>query len=106
MFDRLIGYARRLLGVISWLHLKGNTMYIYMLLCIFQRPKSYENDQGWLKTSDGVIEPVWSLGPVLPTTLVDILDDDDCDPINQRLFEATEDDMEVEDDFTFEEEED
>lgn len=41
---------------------------------IIEKPKPYEDGQGWIKTDDGVLEPVWSCGPVLPTALVDLLD--------------------------------
>ena len=42
-------------------------------LPIFERPKPHENNQGWLKTDKGALEPVWSNGPILPLLLVDIL---------------------------------
>ena len=40
---------------------------------IFVRPKPHDVDQGWEKTEDGTLEPVWSSGPILPPTLVDLL---------------------------------
>ena len=40
---------------------------------IVEKPKPYDEGQGWLKT-EGVLKPVWSCGPVLPTSLVDLLD--------------------------------
>ena len=40
---------------------------------ILQKPKPYDDGQGWKKNTEGVLEPVWSCGPVLPTSLVDIL---------------------------------
>lgn len=30
-----------------------------------------------MRTDEGALEPVWSCGPVLPTSLVDLLDTDD-----------------------------
>ena len=40
----------------------------------FERPKPYVEGQGWLKTEAGVLEPVWSIGPILPPSLVDLLE--------------------------------
>ena len=37
---------------------------------IFWRPNPYESRQGWEKTEEGVLEPVWSCGPILPPSLV------------------------------------
>ncbi|XP_046336920.2 uncharacterized protein LOC124118725 [Haliotis rufescens] len=39
-----------------------------------EKPKPYEEQQGWMRTDQGVLEPMWSNGPVLPTSLVDLLD--------------------------------
>ena len=36
-------------------------------------PKPYEG-QGWVKTDEGFMEPVWSRTAVLPDSLVDLLD--------------------------------
>ena len=41
---------------------------------IFWRPNPYESRQGWEKTEEGVLEPVWSCGPILPPSLVDLLE--------------------------------
>ena len=41
---------------------------------ILERPKPYDDGQGWLRTDDGVMEPVWSCTPILPMSLVDLLD--------------------------------
>lgn len=40
---------------------------------ILEKPNPYDEEQGWMRT-DGVLRPVWSCGPVLPTSLVDLLD--------------------------------
>ena len=45
---------------------------------MFERLKPFE-DQGWKMSEEGYTEPLWSKGPVLPTTLVDILDCADID---------------------------
>lgn len=42
---------------------------------IFWCPKPYDLGQGWLKTEEGILEPVWSCGPILPPTLVDLLEE-------------------------------
>ena len=41
---------------------------------IFLRPNPYDHWQGWEKTEEGVLQPVWSCGPVLPTSLIDLLE--------------------------------
>ena len=41
---------------------------------IFWRPNPYESRQSWEKTEEGVLEPVWSCGPILPPSLVDLLE--------------------------------
>uniref|UniRef100_UPI0035902182 uncharacterized protein isoform X2 n=1 Tax=Myxine glutinosa TaxID=7769 RepID=UPI0035902182 len=41
---------------------------------ILEKPKPYDEGQGWMRTDEGVLKPVWSCGPVLPTSLVDLLD--------------------------------
>ena len=51
---------------------------------ILEKPKPYDPGQGWMKTDDGVLEPLWSSNPVLPESLVDLLgtvesEDDDAD---------------------------
>ena len=47
----------------------------------FERPKPYDENQGWLKTEEGIIEPVWSVGPIMPSSLIDLFvetkDDED-----------------------------
>lgn len=40
---------------------------------IFWHPNLYDPGQGWEKTEEGILEPVWSSGPVLPPSLVDLL---------------------------------
>ena len=37
-------------------------------------PKPYDPGQGCEKTADGILEPVWSRGPVLPPSLIDLLE--------------------------------
>ncbi|XP_063047331.1 uncharacterized protein LOC134441069 [Engraulis encrasicolus] len=41
---------------------------------IIEKPKPYDDQQGWQKTEDGVLQPVWSLGPVLPPSMADVLE--------------------------------
>ncbi|KAK5923027.1 hypothetical protein CgunFtcFv8_000033 [Champsocephalus gunnari] len=40
---------------------------------ILEKPNPYDEEQGWMRTG-GVLRPVWSCGPVLPTSLVYLLD--------------------------------
>ena len=41
---------------------------------IIEKTKPYDQGQGWIKTDDGQLEPLWSYGPVLPLFLIDILE--------------------------------
>jgi len=41
---------------------------------IVDLPKPYDDCQGWEKTDGGILDPVWSYGPVLPPSLVDLLE--------------------------------
>jgi hypothetical protein len=52
-------------------------MYKRANVPIWERPKPYDQRQGWIRTDEGVLEPLWSCGPVLPTSLVDLLDTTD-----------------------------
>ena len=40
----------------------------------FWCPKPYDPGQGWEKTEEGTLEPMWSSGPILPTSLIDLLE--------------------------------
>ena len=56
--------------------------------------------KGWMKTEEGILEPLWSYGPVLPTSLVDLLEtiddqgeaEDDCEDDETDSFEFDSDD--------------
>lgn len=67
---------------------------------VFERPKPEDENQGWEKTEQGLLEPIWSCGPTLPLSLTDILEtvhiDDDSDidtPEDLELCEIDYDDM-------------
>ena len=44
---------------------------------ILEKPNPYDDGQGWIRTKDGVLEPVWSLDAAIPNSLVDLLDTGD-----------------------------
>ena len=44
---------------------------------ILENPKPYDDGQGWIRTEDGVLKPVWSCAAVLPNSMVDLLDTGD-----------------------------
>lgn len=44
---------------------------------IVERPKPYDDGQGWIMSADGVLEPLWSCSPVLPMSLIDLMTADD-----------------------------
>ncbi|XP_072029165.1 uncharacterized protein [Amphiura filiformis] len=39
----------------------------------FYSPKPYDPGQGWEKTEEGILEPIWSCAPILPPSLIDLL---------------------------------
>ncbi|KAG1672177.1 Peptidylprolyl isomerase domain and WD repeat-containing protein 1 [Nymphon striatum] len=41
---------------------------------IFWSPKPYDPEQGWERNNEGVLEPVWSCGPVPPPTMIDLVE--------------------------------
>ena len=40
---------------------------------ILEKPTPYDDGQRWMKTVEGALESVWSSGPIMPTSLVDLL---------------------------------
>ena len=60
----------------------------------FLCPKPYDPGQGWEKTEEGILEPVWSSGAILPPSLVDLL---------EQTVEEVEAGEVVEEEFDFEE---
>ena len=44
-------------------------------ISIFGISKPHKDELGWEKTDDGSLEPLWSCGPILPTCLVDLIQD-------------------------------
>lgn len=40
---------------------------------MFRCPKPYDRGQGWEKNEKGILEPLWSCGPILPPSLIDLL---------------------------------
>ena len=43
-------------------------------VAILEKPNPSDQGQGWVRNDGGVLEPLWSHEPVLPVSLVDILD--------------------------------
>lgn len=41
---------------------------------IFHKPNPFDNHQGWEKSDNGFLEPIWSYGDILPPSLIDILE--------------------------------
>ena len=40
---------------------------------IFDSPCPFDPNQGWEKNENGLLEPIWSNGPLLPQSLIDLL---------------------------------
>ena len=40
---------------------------------ILEKPNQYDDGHGWVNKHEGVLEPMWSFGPIMPTSLVDLL---------------------------------
>ena len=60
---------------------------------MFESPRPWDENQGWCRT-DGVLEPLWSVGPILPESLVDILGSGDLNDDDNEEYEM---DVEVDD---------
>ena len=85
--------------------------YKHSAQAIFEKPESDSESQGWLRSDDGVLEPVWSIGPILPPSLLKLLDtcdtendndENDCIDAEPNLEDDVEidyDDMLTEDDY-------
>ena len=43
-------------------------------MAIFWKPKPCDPGQGWKKTDEGLLESIWCIDPVLPPSLVDIIE--------------------------------
>jgi len=43
---------------------------------IIEKPKPDDPNQGWTKEENGVLQPIWSNGPILPLSLIDLLSSD------------------------------
>ena len=41
---------------------------------IIESPNPWDDKQGWTKGPNQVIEPIWQIGAILPSSLVDILE--------------------------------
>ena len=63
---------------------------------IVEKPNPYDEGQGWMRTAEGVLEPLWLYNAVLPRSLVDLLDTDD-----PEYDEANDEDEEEEDFYGF-----
>ena len=68
---------------------------------IIEKPKPYDMDQGWQKVENGSLEPIWSRGPILPMSLIDLLDSTDWD-----LDDEDEDDEYLDYEHIFDDEDD
>ena len=55
------------------------------------KPKPHDPGQGWIKTEQGCLEPVWSCGPILPLSLIDLMDS----PTIEEENEEDEDEMDI-----------
>ena len=67
---------------------------------LIEKPNPFDESQGWEKTDDGMIEPIWFYGPVLPPTLIDLLEStvfeleqghDDHEGLCEEMFEDDDD---------------
>ncbi|XP_063959228.1 uncharacterized protein LOC135154916 [Lytechinus pictus] len=61
---------------------------------IFYSPKPYDPGQGWEKTKEGILQPIWSCGPILPPSLIDLL---------ESTINEVEDDEEEEEEIDYDE---
>lgn len=64
---------------------------------IILSPKPFDPEQGWEKTADGILEPMWSCGSILPPSLVDLVDKT-VREVEETEEYVDEEDIDVEDD--------
>ena len=63
---------------------------------ILEKPKPYDNRQGWVMV-EGHLQPEWSSGPILPSSLLDVLgstemkEEEEIEEIEEVDFEEEED---------------
>ena len=62
---KILFHSRAALGVCP------NTNTTYPSL---SHPNPHDPGPGWEKTEEGSLEPVWSCGPILPSSLIDLLE--------------------------------
>ena len=43
-------------------------------VALFEIPKPDEDGKGWMKNEAGDLEPIWSYGDILPSSLVDLIE--------------------------------
>ena len=64
----------------------------------FPRSKPHDAGQGWAKTSQGILEPVWLCGPILPPSMTDLLETVDSEDEVEDIVEAEDPDYDDLDD--------
>ena len=70
---------------------------------IYWTPKPWEESQGWVKNVNGVMEPMWSLRPVLPQSFMDILETTSDDFGERNEENETDEDKEMDSEEMFDE---
>ena len=48
-------------------------------ILIFERPRPYDEDQGWVRGEANIVEPLWAKESILPQSVVHLLDTDNND---------------------------
>lgn len=69
---------------------------------VFWRPNPYDSGQGWEKTDEGFLEPIWSSDPILPPSLIELIESTDDEDLDED--EGEDEDLDYDD--LFDEEED
>ena len=64
---------------------------------IFEKPKPSDDNQGWKINEIGILETVWTRGPILPQSLIDLLDTTDDDESDDEEVDVEPDDYESND---------
>ena len=54
---------------------------------MFCRPKLYDDGQGWEKIEQGILECVLSIRPILPLSLIDLLEKAQEDEVEEEADE-------------------
>ena len=64
---------------------------------ILEKPKPNDENQGWSINENGILEPVWTTGSIMPQSLINLLDATNDEESNDEEMEMEPEDYESDD---------